>query len=102
MKELDPLSSLLSLSLLFLSPVPSLAVPPNVEAQAAFSQSPFSSVSSDKFQGMGIEWMDDAKKAILRGKENLERWYHKGTEYIKEDNLSNPLQTFLVLTFVER
>ena len=89
MKELSPLSSLLSLTLLSVSPLPSLAVPPNVDAQAAFSQSPFSSVS-----GIGIEWMDDAKKAILRGKENLERWYHEGTEYIKQDNLLCENQSF--------
>lgn len=87
MKPLGPLSSLLPLSLLFLSPLPSLAVPSYVDAQAqaVFSQKPFSGVSEDKFEGMG--WMDDAKKAILRGKENLERWNHAGKEYIKQDNL---------------
>lgn len=87
MKPLGLLSSLPALSLLFLSPLLSLAAPPIVDAQAAFSQKPFLGMSGDKFQGMASEWIDDAKKAILKGKENLERWYHEGKEYIKQDNL---------------
>lgn len=90
MKPLTPLLSLLPLSLLFLSPLPSLAVPPispYVDTQAVFSQKPFLGMSGDKFQGMAMEWINDAKKAILKGKKNLERWYHEGREYIKQDNL---------------
>ena len=95
MKSLGSLSSLLPLSLLFLSPLPSLAVPPYVNTQAVFSQMPFFDVSGDPYQDMAIEWMDDAKKAVLKGKENLERWYQEGAEYIKQDNLlcENPLFT---------
>jgi cathepsin A (carboxypeptidase C) len=33
------------------------------------------------------EWLDDAKKAILKGKENLEKWYHDGKEFIKQNEL---------------
>ena len=33
------------------------------------------------------EWLDDAKKAILRGKHNLEKWIHDGKEYIKQNEL---------------
>jgi cathepsin A (carboxypeptidase C) len=62
-------------------------VPPYLDAQAVFSQTPFSGMSGDEFQGMALEWMDDAKKAMLKGKKNLERWYHEGREYIKQDNL---------------
>lgn len=87
MKALGPLSSLLPLSSLFLSPLPSLAVPSYADAQAVFSQRPFLGVSEDKFEGAAMEWMDDAKKAILKGKENFERWNHEGKEYIKQDNL---------------
>ena len=81
------LSSLLPLFLLFLSPLPSFAVPSYVDAQAEFSQKPFLGMSEDKFEGMAMGWMDDAEKAILKGKENLEIWNYKGKEYIKQDNL---------------
>jgi cathepsin A (carboxypeptidase C) len=33
------------------------------------------------------EWLDDAKKAILKGKKNLEKWYHGGKEFIKQNGL---------------
>ena len=104
MKALGPLSSLLPLSLLFFSPLPSLAVPSYADAQAVFSQKPFLGVSEDIFEGTAMGWMGDAEKAILKSKENLERWYHEGKEFIKQDNLlcENHLgtcsQMFLVLT----
>ena len=87
MKALRPLLSLLPLSLLLVSPLSSLAVPSYPDAQAVFNQKPLLGVSEDKFEGMAMEWLDDAKKAILKGKENLERWYHEGKEFIKQDNL---------------
>ena len=87
MKTLLSLSSLLPLSLLLVSPLQSLAVPSYADAQAVFSQKPLSGVSEDKFEGTAMEWLDDAEKAILKGKENLERWYHEGKEFIKQDNL---------------
>ncbi|KAJ7260953.1 carboxypeptidase C [Mycena haematopus] len=33
------------------------------------------------------EWLDDAKKAVLEGKKNLEKWYHDGREFIKQNEL---------------
>ncbi|KAF7373349.1 Carboxypeptidase [Mycena sanguinolenta] len=33
------------------------------------------------------EWLSDAKKAILKGKNNLEKWYHDGKEFIKQNGL---------------
>ncbi|KAJ7737915.1 carboxypeptidase C [Mycena maculata] len=33
------------------------------------------------------EWLDDTKKAILKGKNNLEKWYHDGKQFIKQDEL---------------
>ncbi|KAJ7608663.1 carboxypeptidase C [Roridomyces roridus] len=33
------------------------------------------------------EWLDDAKKAILKGKNNLEKWYHDGKQFIKQNEL---------------
>lgn len=87
MKALGPLSLLIPLPFLFFSP--SLAVPSSsyADLQAVFSQKPFLGVSEDKFEGTEMEWMDDAERAILKGKENFERWSHEGKEYIKQDNL---------------
>ena len=87
MKALRPLLSLLPLSLLLASPLSSLAVPSYLNEQAVLNQKPLLGVSEDKFEGMAMEWLDDAKKAILKGKENLERWYHEGKEFIKQNNL---------------
>jgi len=56
-------------------------------AQGVFSQKPFLGISGNEFHDVATEWLDDAKKAILKGKKNLEKWYHKGREYIKQDNL---------------
>ncbi len=33
------------------------------------------------------QFLSDAKKAILKGKENMQNWYHDGKEYIKQNNL---------------
>ena len=78
MKSLGPLSSLLPLSLLFISALPSLAVPSYSDAQAVFSQKPLSGVS---------------KGAANGSEKNIERWNHEGKEYIKQDDLlcENPL-----------
>jgi cathepsin A (carboxypeptidase C) len=81
MKAISVLLPLLSLSTSFASPtgeqivlklgdisrVPSL---PSVNAQHVVNQ-----------------WLDDTKKAILKGKKNLEKWYHDGKEFIKQNEL---------------
>ncbi|KAJ7875366.1 Alpha/Beta hydrolase protein [Mycena olivaceomarginata] len=81
MKAISVLLPLLSLSTSFASPtgeqivlklgdisrVPSL---PSVDAQHVVNQ-----------------WLDDTKKAILKGKKNLEKWYHDGKEFIKQNEL---------------
>ncbi|KAG6854174.1 hypothetical protein C0991_009826 [Blastosporella zonata] len=33
------------------------------------------------------DFLSDAKKAILKGKYNLQKWYHNGREYIKQNGL---------------
>ncbi|KAJ6614660.1 carboxypeptidase C [Mycena sp. CBHHK59/15] len=33
------------------------------------------------------EWLGDAKKAILNGKKEMEKWYHDGKEFIKQNGL---------------
>ncbi|PPQ66021.1 hypothetical protein CVT26_010777 [Gymnopilus dilepis] len=84
-KSLLLLSSFLSSSLVVLGAPPSFAL--SDHAQAVLGQKPFLGISGDQFVDVATEWLDDAKKAILNGKKNLEKWYHNGREYIKQDNL---------------
>ncbi|KAJ7147304.1 carboxypeptidase C [Mycena filopes] len=42
--------------------------------------------SGDAYHAVN-EWLDDAKKSILKGKKNLEKWYHDGKEFIKQNEL---------------
>lgn len=83
--------SLLLVSLVATSLTLAAGAPPGAvfgEArQAVFSQKPFLGISGDEFRDVAAEWLDDAKKAILHGKNDLEKWYHQGKEYIKQDNL---------------
>ncbi|KAF7345099.1 hypothetical protein MVEN_01673600 [Mycena venus] len=43
--------------------------------------------SKDAYYVVLDEWLDDAKRAILKGKKNLEKWYHDGKQYIKQNEL---------------
>ena len=52
-------------------------------AQTVFSQNPF----SDELRSEASQWLDEAKELILRGKKNLDKWDHKGRQYIKQDSL---------------
>ena len=58
------------------------------EAQVVFNQSPV----KDAF-GIGdikhsvLDYIEDSKKVILKGKKNMQKWIHAGKEYIKQDNL---------------
>ncbi|TFK34920.1 carboxypeptidase C [Crucibulum laeve] len=76
----------LLLPLVFLSISSVSAVPSPIDAQAVF-QRPFSGFSSNSFKDAASHFLSDAKNAILKGKANMERWYHDGKEYIKQDNL---------------
>ena len=51
------------------------------------AQTPFLGLSGDLFRDKATEWLDDAKKAILQGKSNMEKWFHDGRQYIKQDGL---------------
>ncbi|KAF5349522.1 hypothetical protein D9756_008992 [Leucocoprinus leucothites] len=76
--------------LAFLSLCCSLAsAAPFDEAQVVLNQSPLPGNL-----GLGNGWKDsvfdyleDSKKAILKGKLNMQKWMHAGKEYIKQDNL---------------
>lgn len=39
------------------------------------------------FKNAANHFLSDAKKAILYGKKNMEKWYHDGREYIKQNDL---------------
>ncbi len=51
------------------------------------AQTPFLGLSGDLFRDKATEWLDDAKKVILQGKSNMEKWFHDGRQYIKQDGL---------------
>jgi hypothetical protein len=40
-----------------------------------------------KFKGIANQYLSEAKQAILKGKKELETWYHDGKEFIKQNNL---------------
>lgn len=50
--------------------------------QTLFSQKPLLHIPD-----VASEWLSDTKKAILKEKKNLEKWFHNGRQYIKQDDL---------------
>lgn len=80
---------ILSAVLLLISPAFGAHLPFNVQdarqTVLEFGRA-HSSLSSQHLPGAS-EWLDEAKKVILKGKKNLEKWYYQGREYIKQDNL---------------
>ena len=38
-------------------------------------------------QDYAAEFLTDAKKAILKGKQNMQKWFHDGKEFIKQNGL---------------
>jgi cathepsin A (carboxypeptidase C) len=85
---MKPILPLLSVLLLISSPINVYGAPPRLDsiAQAVFNQRPLG-ISGEEFRDATSEWLDDAKQAILMGKKNMEKWFHDGREYIKQDNL---------------
>jgi cathepsin A (carboxypeptidase C) len=85
---MKPILPLLSVLLLISSPINVYGAPPRLDsnAQAVFNQRPLG-ISREEFRDAASEWLDDAKQAILMGKMNMEKWFHDGREYIKQDNL---------------
>jgi len=64
------------------------AAPPafTIETVSQTVFKPFWGISDDQVRG-ATQWLDDARKAILKEKKNLEKWFYKGRQYIKQDNL---------------
>ncbi|KAF8968259.1 Alpha/Beta hydrolase protein [Flammula alnicola] len=82
------MKSFIPISLLLFSSWSAYGAPPASGFDAVpHGQTPFLGSSGDQFRDAATEWLDDAKKAILHGKKNLEKWFFKGREYIKQDNL---------------
>ena len=46
----------------------------------------FTNVAQDSAE----EFLTDAKKAILKGKTNMQKWFHDGKEFIKQHGLLCP------------
>ncbi|KAK7055152.1 Alpha/Beta hydrolase protein [Favolaschia claudopus] len=57
----------------------------SLEPQALFQvdENSLAGVSSN----FAPQWLDASKQAILKGKKNLEKWYHDGREFVKQNEL---------------
>lgn len=58
---------------------------PHNEDQVVLSNIPFEMGS--KIKTSVLDFIDDGKKEILKGKANMEKWLHAGKEFIKQDDL---------------
>jgi cathepsin A (carboxypeptidase C) len=54
------------------------------DAQAVFSSG---NVNTEALSGTASKYLSEAKKTILRGKKELETWWHDGREFVKQNNL---------------
>ncbi|KAF9453680.1 carboxypeptidase C [Macrolepiota fuliginosa MF-IS2] len=62
---------------------------PYNEAQVVLNQSPLKDAFGigDGIKNSVLDYVEDGKKAILKGKTNMQKWMHAGKEYIKQDDL---------------
>lgn len=74
------------ISLVSVSILPILGAPNPLDAQAVFGV-PHSTNNFEDYSGIASHFLSEGKKAILKGKNNMETWYHDGKEYLKQDNL---------------
>ncbi|KAF9009563.1 carboxypeptidase C [Cyathus striatus] len=87
--------NLLPVLLLSISISPAFTIPPPLnDFQAVLAQKPFSSIKTDRLastvqygEDFASHLLSDAKQAILKGKSDMQKWYHKGKEYIKQNGL---------------
>lgn len=73
-------------SLLSLLPLATLAFPTG--DQVVFKNG--ASQIQEQWSAFGhsaMDFLDETKRAILTGKKNMEKWYHDGSEYIKQNDL---------------
>lgn len=66
--------------------IPTYALPPFPDngIQVPLRSPP--SISKNVFKDAS-EYLSDAEKVILKGKKNMEKWYHDGKEFIKQNDL---------------
>lgn len=43
--------------------------------------------SESKWDATSSDFLSDAKQVILKGKENMQKWYHDGKEFLKQNGL---------------
>ena len=78
------LQSLVALALVAASASPAYAAPSFLnDAQVVLS----SPAPGKALKVVADAYLSEAKKAILRGKKEMETWYHEGKEYIKHSGL---------------
>ena len=68
--------------------IPTYALPPLPDngIQVPLVSRPPPSISKNVFKDAS-EFLSDAEKVILKGKKNMEKWYHDGKEFIKQNDL---------------
>ncbi|KIK04018.1 hypothetical protein K443DRAFT_676325 [Laccaria amethystina LaAM-08-1] len=68
--------------------IPTYALPPLPDngIQIPLVLRPPPSISNNVFNDV-LEFLSDTEKAILKGKKNMEKWYHDGKEFIKQNDL---------------
>ncbi|KXN91965.1 hypothetical protein AN958_11025 [Leucoagaricus sp. SymC.cos] len=64
------------------------AAPP-MDGQVVLGQTPFQDTFKigNALKHSPLDYLEENKKAILKGKVNMQKWMHAGKEYIKQDNL---------------
>ncbi|EAU81994.2 carboxypeptidase C [Coprinopsis cinerea okayama7 len=83
-----------SISLLtILGLVPAYAAPSLFDDAQRVLSNPFLDRARNDVKDAASQYLSDAKKTILKGKKNMEKWIHDGREYIKQDNLLYELVT---------
>lgn len=67
--------------------VPAYAAPSLFDDAQRVMSNPYLDQARHDVKDIASQYLSDAKKAVLKGKKNLEKWYHEGKEFIKQDNL---------------
>ncbi|CAK5263699.1 unnamed protein product, partial [Mycena citricolor] len=80
----QPVTTTMRLLLPLLSLSTALAFPTG--DQVVLNLGTASASSGEAYHAANL-WLDDTKKAILEGKKNMEKWFHAGKEFIKQNGM---------------
>jgi cathepsin A (carboxypeptidase C) len=71
---------------------------PYDDAQVVLNQTPLQGALEigNGIKHSVLDYLEDSKKAILKGKVNMQKWIHAGKEYIKQDNLLCELFAWII------